>query len=123
MSSKFPMNPRGPQQQQRPQMPEIDPKALEAAMKSSPTVTCDSCGNATFEEVVLFKKLSKLVSPTGQEGMVPIPAFACNSCGHVNNGFLPEFMRVNPTIVTPTDAQHATIQATGVATESQIKLV
>jgi uncharacterized Zn finger protein len=52
-------------------------------------ITCGSCGNYTFQEVVLMKKISALVSPNGKDAIVPIPAFACNACGYVNKEFLP----------------------------------
>lgn len=56
-------------------------------------VTCDNCGNYTFQEVALMKKISALVSPTGKEAIVPIPTFACNACGFINKQFLPVRMR------------------------------
>jgi uncharacterized Zn finger protein len=52
-------------------------------------VTCENCGNYTFNEVVLMKRISALLSPTGKEAIVPIPTFACNACGFINNQFLP----------------------------------
>lgn len=52
-------------------------------------VVCDNCGNYTFNEVVLMKRVSALVSPTGKEAIVPIPTFACNACGFINKQFLP----------------------------------
>ena len=51
---------------------------------------CDECGHDTFIEVLKMRKLSALLSPTGQETMIPIKAFACAKCGHVNKGFLPK---------------------------------
>jgi hypothetical protein len=38
----------------------------------------------------MMKKLSALVSPNGQEALIPIPVFACMACGHVNEMFLPK---------------------------------
>ena len=35
----------------------------------------------------MLKKLSPLISPNGQEAIVPVAAFACDSCGHVNKEF------------------------------------
>ena len=35
----------------------------------------------------MLKKLSALVSPTGQEAIIPVAAFACDSCGHINKEF------------------------------------
>jgi uncharacterized Zn finger protein len=52
-------------------------------------VVCERCGNYTFEQVMLMKKVSALMSPTGKDAVVPIPTFACNACGHVNKAFLP----------------------------------
>lgn len=52
-------------------------------------VTCERCGNYTFEQIMLMKKISALVSPTGKDAVVPIPTFSCNACGHINKGFLP----------------------------------
>jgi len=52
-------------------------------------VVCERCGNYTFAQVTLMKKVSALMSPTGKDAVVPIPTFACNACGHVNKAFLP----------------------------------
>ena len=51
---------------------------------------CESCGNNTFTQVYQMRKLSALLSPTGQETMIPIQVFACAKCGHINPGFLPK---------------------------------
>jgi uncharacterized Zn finger protein len=56
-------------------------------------ITCDNCGNYTFQEVALMKRISALVSPTGKEAIVPIPTFACNACGFINKQFLPVRIR------------------------------
>ena len=37
-----------------------------------------------------MRKLSALLSPTGQESMIPIQIFACAKCGYVNKGFQPK---------------------------------
>ena len=36
---------------------------------------------------MMLKRLSALVSPNGQEAIVPVMAFACDSCGHINDEF------------------------------------
>ena len=51
---------------------------------------CESCGNDTFVQVFKMRKLSALLSPTGQESMIPIQIFACAKCGYVNKGFQPK---------------------------------
>ena len=50
-------------------------------------VKCESCENQTFKQTMLLRKLSALVSPSGQETLIPVAAFACEKCGHVNSEF------------------------------------
>lgn len=66
---------------------------INVDLSKAEDITCENCGNYTFQEVALMKRLSPLVSPTGKEAIVPIPTFACNACGHINQRFLPTQMR------------------------------
>ena len=50
-------------------------------------VKCEACDNSTFKQSLLLRKLSALVSPNGQEALVPVQVFACEKCGHVNSEF------------------------------------
>ena len=50
-------------------------------------VKCEACENQTFKQSLLLRKLSALVSPNGQETLVPVQVFACDKCGHVNSDF------------------------------------
>jgi uncharacterized Zn finger protein len=47
------------------------------------TITCDECGNASFIQAFFLKKISALMSPTGQEAIVPVQVFSCGNCGTV----------------------------------------
>jgi hypothetical protein len=71
-------------------------------LSSADDITCDSCGNYTFLPVMLMKRLSAIlsptgqeaiipmqVSPTGQEAIIPMQVFSCNACGWINKEFLP----------------------------------
>ena len=51
---------------------------------------CEKCGNNTFKQIYHMRKLSALLSPIGQETMIPIQVFACVKCNHVNKGFQPK---------------------------------
>lgn len=51
---------------------------------------CDECGNDRFVVHYMIKKFSALISPTGNEMLTPVQAFACAKCGHINKDFLPE---------------------------------
>ena len=58
-------------------------------LRQQPTITCDSCGSEFFKEVVILKRVSKLLTATPKDTDVPFPVYMCNSCGHVNNDFNP----------------------------------
>lgn len=62
---------------------------VKVALKDTQDVGCDKCGHKLFTQLMMFKKLSAVMSPTGEESMIPIQVFACNDCGHVNDEFLP----------------------------------
>ncbi len=53
-------------------------------------VVCDECGHVHFQQVLVIRKASGLLTGTGKPTYVPIPVFACNKCGHVNSEFLPK---------------------------------
>ena len=50
-------------------------------------IKCEACENQTFKQTLLLRKLSALVSPNGQETLVPVQVFACEKCGYVNSEF------------------------------------
>ena len=50
----------------------------------------EKCKNETFIQVFKMRKLSALLSPTGEPTMIPVQVFACAKCGHINKGFLPK---------------------------------
>lgn len=50
------------------------------AIASAENIKCE-CGCTTFLQGVELKKLSSIISPTGQDEIVPLPAFICSSCG------------------------------------------
>ena len=50
-------------------------------------IICEKCEGKGFRQTMMLKKLSSLVSPTGQEAIIPVAAFACDSCGHINKEF------------------------------------
>ena len=51
---------------------------------------CEKCENDTFVQVFQMRKLSALLSPAGEETMIPVKTFACAKCNHLNKGFLPK---------------------------------
>ena len=63
---------------------------MQVDLNQTSAEVCEACGNDTFQQVYRMRKLSALLSPTGQETMIPIQVFCCVKCGHINKGFLPK---------------------------------
>lgn len=53
-------------------------------------VRCDNCDCDVFVQALKMRKISAILSPTGEESYIPVPVFACKSCGHINEDFLPK---------------------------------
>lgn len=50
-------------------------------------IICEDCGNDTFTPVFFVRRLSRLLSPDGNDRVIPIDSLACAKCGHVNKEF------------------------------------
>lgn len=78
----YDINGGGQPQQEQQQQVTVD-------INQASDIACSNCGNKFFHEVTFFKKISALLSPTGQEGIIPIPTYACLECGNINDEFMP----------------------------------
>ena len=56
-------------------------------LKDQPTVDCEKCHSKYFKEVVMLKKVSKILTGASEDTIVPFPTYMCNSCGFVNEEF------------------------------------
>ena len=71
-------------------MKNMNQQQINIDLSQTTEEVCEKCGNNTFVQVYQMRKLSALLSPTGQETMIPIQVYACAKCGHINKGFLPK---------------------------------
>jgi hypothetical protein len=70
-------------------------------IKNTQPILCEKCQSPSFfyQQTVLLRKVSAILSPSGKEGILPIPAsFSCAACGHINDAFLPPELRQNPIV-------------------------
>ena len=70
MSTK-PMKPIGKQKQQTVDLAKAD------------TMKCDDCNNYLFITAYVIKRISAIMSPNGQAGLVPVQVYSCGNCGKV----------------------------------------
>jgi len=74
-------------------MKKTPPKVnMNVDMNLATDIKCDVCEGLAFRSCFLIKKISAVMSPTGQETIVPVETFACNSCGHINQLFMPRMI-------------------------------
>ena len=62
-------------------------QGLKVDISQTTAINCESCGNDTFIPSFKIRKMSALLSPHGQETMIPMQVFACAKCGHINDDF------------------------------------
>lgn len=62
-------------------------------MSQTEAVRCPECGCEVFEQGMLLRKVSPLLTGTGQPGLVPVMAFHCVKCGTVLEEYLPEELK------------------------------
>ena len=63
---------------------------MNVALKDTTAIICEECGHNVFQEGVLLRKISRFVTGTSQDALMPIPVFTCANCGHVNEEFMPK---------------------------------
>ena len=85
------MHPQGRIQKQKQQ--------VQVDLKQAETIKCGDCGNYLFITSFILKKLSALVSPNGQESLIPVQVYSCGNCGHINS-------KLNPTTSEKTESNN-----------------
>ena len=74
------MHPKGRIQKQKQQ--------VQVDLKQAETIKCSACNNYLFITSFILKRLSALVSPNGQEALIPVQVYSCGNCGKVAEGML-----------------------------------
>ena len=65
------------------------PKAqVQVDLRDAETMKCEYCGNYLFISSTIIKRLSAIVSPTGEEAIIPIDVYSCGNCGRVPKSML-----------------------------------
>jgi len=72
---------------------------VQLDLNQAETILCEKCSNGLFIQSFFLKKLSALVSPTGQEAIIPVQVYSCGNCGHINS-------KLNPTTSEKTESNN-----------------
>ena len=65
---------------------------VQVDLRDAETIKCNSCSNYLWITSYILKKLSAIVSPNGQEALIPVQVYSCGNCGQIAEGFLDEFL-------------------------------
>ena len=72
---------------------------VQLDLSQAETILCEKCSNGLFIQSFFLKKLSAVVSPTGQEAVIPVQVYSCGNCGHINQ-------KLNPTASETTETSN-----------------
>ena len=66
----------------KPQKP-LPQQKVQVDLQEAETMTCLECNNKIFIQGYVIKKISAIMSPTGQEVIAPVQVFNCGNCGEL----------------------------------------
>ena len=66
----------------KPQKP-LPQQKVQVDLQEAETMTCLECNNKIFIQGYVIKKISAIMSPTGQEVIAPVQVFNCGNCGEI----------------------------------------
>jgi len=68
----------------------IKPPQKQININDTESLKCDECTNYLFIKSYFIRRISALMSPNGQEAMIPIEVFSCGNCGKVPESMMPK---------------------------------
>ena len=67
----------------RKPLPKPQQKSVKVDISKADNVVCEECGNYLFIMSYVIKKVSAIMSPTGQDVIAPVQVYSCGNCGVV----------------------------------------
>jgi len=68
---------------QQPQQPKID-------LSKAKEMECAQCGGTVFIPGTKFLTISKIITGTPQDAIIPVEVYLCGDCGEINEKLLPK---------------------------------
>lgn len=68
----------------------MDQMQMNISLEDTTEIKCEKCESNVFVQGVMLRSVSRFITGTAQDGIMPIPVFSCAKCGHVNSQFLPK---------------------------------
>ena len=64
-------------------LPRSQQTQVQVDLNQAETLKCKGCNNYVFIQAYILKRLSAIVSPTGEETLIPVQVYSCGNCGKV----------------------------------------
>jgi len=64
-------------------LPRSQQTQVQVDLNQAETLKCKGCNNYVFIQAYILKRLSAIVSPTGEEALIPVQVYSCGNCGEV----------------------------------------
>ena len=64
-------------------MKPLPQQKVQVDLNDAETMTCLECNNKIFIQGYVIKKISAIMSPTGEEVIAPVQVFNCGNCGEI----------------------------------------
>ena len=61
---------------------------VQVDLRKAETIKCKKCSNYVFLQSFILKRLSAILSPTGEEALIPVQVYSCGNCGEVAENML-----------------------------------
>ena len=58
-------------------------------LSAATDLTCEKCNSKFFSEALMLKRVSRLLTASDRDQIVPISVLRCADCGHVNADMMP----------------------------------
>lgn len=71
-----------------PQQPKID-------LSKAKEISCQECGGTVFIPGTKFLKISKMVTGTPNDAIIPVELYLCGDCGEICEELLPNELKNN----------------------------
>ena len=63
-------------------------------IQTSKPIVCSECGYDVFIPGTKIRKISKLITGTPQDMLIPIEVFVCGNCGEINKELYPKELQL-----------------------------
>jgi DNA-directed RNA polymerase subunit RPC12/RpoP len=69
---------------------ELGQTQVSIDMDKTTPYKCEECESEFFDEVICIRRVSRLLSGSADDTLVPMKTYRCAECKHVNEDFKPK---------------------------------